>query len=186
MKPPRIFPVAACAGLLLAMLVAPSRLAYAQDVQQEFPQTVSPTPDVPDSGGVEESPSEAEGASARGLACLAGTVNDTAEGIGDVAFFYDDSHQVIYYSFHWNDQNFAYGPASGSISSKRLRFNGKAGDDCTVTGSGTDDGGLSGKFEFHGECEKFLSGGTFSASVACAIVCAGRCDLKQKKWQADD
>lgn len=140
MKPMGMLLAAAYAGLLSATVIAPSRPAHAQDVEQSKLESQS-------------------------CLCLAARVNDTVEGMGNVFFTVCDG-QPIFFSFYWNEQNYAFGPASGSISSGLLEFSGNAGDDCTVTGNGTAESGkFWGEFEFHGTCEDSFAGGIFSTST---------------------
>ena len=117
--------------------------------------------------------------------CLCGgSADDNSEGEGSVGFIYEDD-KPSYFFFDWNGENFAFGPAEGSISRKEIEFNGNAGHDCTVTGSGKgDDLDFSGKFKFHGKCAKFFKSGTFSFSSPS--FCACTYDPKKKEWQAND
>jgi len=111
-------------------------------------------------------------------------VDNSVEGPGTVAFIFHDD-QLNYFSFYWNAQNFAYGPAQGSVTRRSVQFIGRAGDDCTVTGSGRGhDFDPSGKFNFHGECAKVFGSGAFS--FARFVFCSCTYDPKAKGWQAND
>lgn len=154
----------AIASLLFAGVTGSALHAYAQDAEEVDPNASSWNA-ATDSAN-EASP-EAEAPAARSGGCPTGSVDDTAEGAGDLAFVSRQGGNLKYFFFFWNDENFAEGfVTDGSISSKRISFIGSAGKGCSVTGSGAgDDGNLSGKYKFHGKCAKFFQDGTFSVSI---------------------
>jgi hypothetical protein len=122
------------------------------------------------------------------FACLIMDVDDVTEGVGEVFFTFIRGEPRAF-EFFWNAENFAYGPMEGAIRSKRIFFEGNAGDGCTVAGSGVSDtgekGDLSGSFKFFGSCAEFFTGGTFSTAVntGCLVV---PYNPKEKNWQAND
>jgi hypothetical protein len=182
--------ILAWASLLLAGTIGSTLRAYAQQTGEIGPASGELSSGDTGSGDVGtpgESSSEGEELP-RVWGCAVANIDDKAEGQGNLTFIFVQNGQRVeklaYYFFFWNEQNFAEGPTSGSISRKEINFEGSAGDGCSVTGRGAEhDGALSGKFEFHGECAKFFEGGTFSTPP---FLCAGTFEKTKGKWQASN
>jgi hypothetical protein len=183
--------IVAWASLLLAGMIDSMPPAHAQqtgDIGSPSGALSSGDAGSADVINPDESSAEGEEPAARVWGCTVANVDDEAEGQGNLTFIFlqngERVEKLAYYFFFWNEQNFAEGPTSGSISRKEVNFEGSAGDGCSVTGRGAGhDWALSGKFEFHGECAKFFEGGTFSTPP---FVCASTFEKTKGKWQASN
>jgi hypothetical protein len=166
MKLAKTLAVVACAGLLSAGIIGSARHAYAQDApdQSEGAWGVG-TPDSTDqaaSPDVVKPPLDISG-------CWQGTVKDKHDGKGAAFFEFDQSGSNLLdsstYDFEWGDGSYAYGPLTGTVSSKGFKFSGPAGQGCSVSGSAKRHGlKLKGKVHFHQQCAKFFGGGPLSIS----------------------
>ncbi len=172
MKLAKTLLVVGCAGLLVVGTVGSVRHAYAQDADQSDQSAGSwgaPDSDgaIPDAKKAKASPMNIKG-------CWSGEVDDGGDGSGTATFQFEQNSNrkklVIgtTFNFQWPDSAFAEGPLKGSVSSTGIKFNGNAGANCTISGSGAGDAtSLTGTFEFAGTCATLFQDVTFTITPGC-------------------
>jgi hypothetical protein len=156
MKLAKTLAVIACGGLLSAGFLGSPRYAYAQDAGGWGIGTGADTSDEA------TNPDTKTPADVGGDWC--GTVKDKHDGKGSATFFLDQSGKTLLgdsdYDFEWGDGSFAFGPLTGTVNPNGFKFNGQAGEGCSVTGTANGNGSkLKGAVKFHGACKKFFGSG---------------------------
>ncbi|MGB8684403.1 MAG: hypothetical protein WCD12_16070 [Candidatus Binatus sp.] len=162
--------VVACAALLSTGVLSSAHRAYAQDADDSLPDTGSWGAVGADSADEAASPdSKAPPIDIQG--CWDGDVSDKADGTGDAFFGFTQDGKTIVgddnsgVDLEWGDGSFAESPIQGTVSSKGIKFHGKAGSGCPFHGTGKGDASeLSGKITFGGKCSKFFKNVRFSVS----------------------
>jgi hypothetical protein len=161
MKLAKTLAIVVCVGLLSAGILGSAHHAYAQD-SGGWGAAASA-----DSSDEATSPDGKMPIDVSGNWC--GAVRDKHDGKGTATFLFDQSGTMLLggsdYDFEWPDTSFAFGPLTGSVSSKGIKFVGQAGAGCSVSGSATIHGSkLIGHVKFHQKCAKFFGGGSLSIS----------------------
>ena len=157
-KLPATLAILACATLLLAAVMGPALQVHAQDEDATDQGTGSWS--APSDGSADDSNPEAK--PPIDLAeCWDGTVKDKHDGKGTSFFGFDQDGSVLEsdsgMSVQWPDTAYAYGPMSGTVSSKGIKFEGSVGACGTFSGSATGNGSkLKGKMKFTGQCAKYF------------------------------
>lgn len=156
MRLPKKLVIVVCAGMLSAGTLGYANHAYAQDAGGW-----GAAPDA-DSSDEATSPDMKPPIDVSGGWC--GTVKDKHDGKGSATFFFDQSGTTLLgdsdYDFEWADGSFAFGPLTGTVNSKGIKFVGQAGAGCSVSGSAKIHGSkLVGSVKFHQKCAKFFGGG---------------------------
>jgi hypothetical protein len=156
MKLAKTLAIVVCGGLLSAAVLGSAHRAYAQDAGGWGAASGADTSDEA------TSPDTKTPLDVSGNWC--GTVKDKHDGKGTATFFLDQSGTTLLgdsdYDFEWPDTSFAFGPLTGSVNPNGFKFNGQAGQGCSVTGTANGNGSrLKGAVKFHGQCKKFFGSG---------------------------
>ncbi len=176
MKLTRTVALIACVELLSALLIGSTRHACAQTAKETDQNAGAWSAEG--TGSADESSSADKGVPIDIEGCWTGTINDQAEGDGTILFnFFAPNPRKLKktsnFLFDWNAEVYAQGNLKGMVSSTGITFEGHAGDDCLVSGSGEGDSSqITGRFKFEGDCAKEFKGGTFSITPSGAVVCA--------------
>ena len=165
MKLPATLAILACATLLLAGVMGSARQVHAQDADATDQGAGSWS--APGDGSADED-SNPEAKPPIDLSrCWYGTVKDKHDGKGSAYFGFDQDGSMLEsdsgMSLEWPDMAYAYGPMSGTVSAKGIKFEGSVGACGTFSGSATGNGSkLKGKMKFSGECATYFKDVTFT------------------------